>query len=244
MITREKITELTEKYQNRPEALAKIEAVSATLTALDHHQLPQQPLPPLPYSYQALRRQPALLPLDDVLADLRSSLIEQYGLWFLPNQAWLNDLSRWLNHRPLIELMAGNAAISAGLQGLGETVLAVDTFDWLGQDNERPAPWTQVIQDDAQTAVQKAIQRRSPFDFENDPVFLLSWAPDTTEDDWRLLTYLRQHLPDFTLVVIGEKDGATNSKKFWQEAKLDRPKALNQHYQPFDTIQDAVYLAH
>ena len=47
------------------------------------------------------------------------------------------------------------------------------------------------------------------------------------------------------LIVVGEKNGATDSKAFWQQAHFIKPetaKQLNRHHQPFDLIKDQIYL--
>ncbi|GAP00107.1 hypothetical protein [Fructobacillus ficulneus] len=225
-------------YQTDAKTLQKIEAVIAAMTALDKHQLPDQSLPQLLESVTNLYRHPARLPIDDAFTDLRATIIASYGLWFLPNQAWVADLAAWLAGRPVVELMAGNAAITAGLQHLGHPAQASDTFDWTGQDNDRPQPWTEVQNQTALATVQAGLNQ------DPTPVFLLSWAPDTSEDDWQVLQALRVSHQPFDLLVIGEINGATNSKKFWENAKLNKVPALNQNYQSFDNIDDAIYLVH
>ena len=74
---------------------------------------------------------------------------------------------------------------------------------------------------------------------------IMSWAPDKGEADWDLLEHLREHYPALKLLVIGEKDGATNSKRFWQEAQLsqDGLAQVNAALKSFDLIDEQVYLA-
>ena len=65
------------------------------------------------------------------------------------------------------------------------------------------------------------------------------------ETDWEVLQLLRQDYPDIKFLVIGEKDGATNSKKFWQEAQLSQDEDLqkvNQQLHSFDLIDEQIYL--
>ena len=73
----------------------------------------------------------------------------------------------------------------------------------------------------------------------------MSWAPDKGETDWDVLQLLRQNYPDVKFLVIGEKNGATNSKKFWQEAQLSQDEELqkvNQQLHSFDLIDEQIYL--
>ena len=66
------------------------------------------------------------------------------------------------------------------------------------------------------------------------------------ETDWEVLQLLRQDYPDVKLLVIGEKDGATDSKKFWQNAQLSQDEKLqkvNRQLHSFDLIDEQVYLA-
>ena len=46
----------------------------------------------------------------------------------------------------------------------------------------------------------------------------------------------------FLSVLIGGKDGATDSDVFWHEAELEEVPALNAHHQSFDLIDERVYL--
>ncbi|MGN1279567.1 MAG: SAM-dependent methyltransferase, partial [Limosilactobacillus sp.] len=74
---------------------------------------------------------------------------------------------------------------------------------------------------------------------------IMSWAPDKGESDWEVLQLLRRDYPDVKFLVIGEKDGATNSKKFWQAAQLSQDTDLqkvNQQLHSFDLIDEQIYL--
>ncbi|CAK8054187.1 SAM-dependent methyltransferase [Eupransor demetentiae] len=219
-------------FSDRPAVQKRIQAVLDCLEALQEQRLPVEPLPALAYSTRQILADPRLMGLDDLLSNLRQYLIEEFGIWFLPNEAWLNDLSAWIAKRPVLEIMAGNALLSAGLRKGGLAVSAVDNFDWAGQDILRPAPCTKVQQADALSAVQN-------FD---KGVVLLAWAPDTTETDAKILDYLRKSQRKIDFIVIGQENGHTNSKLFWQKAQLETIEKLNQHYHSFDGIDDHVFL--
>ena len=73
-------------------------------------------------------------------------------------------------------------------------------------------------------------------------VIIMEWAPDTSEDDWEVLQKLRTMRWPGEFIVIGERNGATNSEKFWDECRLEEPEDLNQRHERFDFIDDRVYL--
>jgi len=68
------------------------------------------------------------------------------------------------------------------------------------------------------------------------------WTEVICLDALEVLQGLRAQHFNGDFIVIGEKNGAPNSQLFWQNAKLARPKKLNQHHQPFDFISDQVWL--
>ena len=75
---------------------------------------------------------------------------------------------------------------------------------------------------------------------------IMSWAPDKQETDWEVLQLLRKDYPEINLLVIGEKNGATNSKIFWHNAQLSQDEALqkvNRQLHSFDLIDEQIYLA-
>ena len=111
---------------------------------------------------------------------------------------------------------------------------ATDSFDWSKQDVTRPDPWTKVENLDATSAVEKYADVMD--------VIIMEWAPDTSEDDWEVLQKLRTMCWPGEFIVIGERNGATNSEKFWDECRLEEPEDLNQRHERFDFIDDRVYL--
>ncbi|MDF7626941.1 SAM-dependent methyltransferase [Lactobacillaceae bacterium L1_55_11] len=226
------LTQFAQQFKNYPKAQQQIQAVQATWSALAAGQLPAKSLPVLGFSVDEILTHPELMPLDDYLNDFRSQLIERYGIWHLPNQAWIQDLAGWINQRPTLEIMAGNGIITAALSKRGIPVQATDNFDWAGQDITVPHPWTQVRQLDARQAIKTL----------NFEVLILSWAPDTSDVDWQILQDLRQAHYQGDFIVVGEYQGATNSAAFWQQGLFEKPAALNRHHQPFDDFKDQVYL--
>ena len=152
-------------------------------------------------------------------------------IWHIYSQEWLQDLKSFLADEQTLMIMAGNAVLGKFLKN----IICTDNLDWRHQDNERPNPWTDVEQLDALEAVKKYLNNVSNI--------IIEWCPDSTDTDIKVLHYLRQKKWKGNLIVLGEKQGATNSKAFWKEAHLERPVNLNQHHKPFDFIKDQVYLA-
>lgn len=243
MITKEDFFQLKKRYASEPELLAKTTTIEGVLAGLANRQLPSQDLPRIDYSADELMRHPEWLPFDEVMSDLRETLVNEHGIWFLPNQDFLADLKDHLQGRELVELCAGNAALSAGLQTIGVSAKPVDTLDWVGQDIEVPKPWTEVTKASADEAVQEEIRLVQNGDKPALPVFLMAWVPNGNEVDWRILQDLRDSALPFELIVIGEKNGATNSTNFWRNAEYSLPDGLNQNYHSFDSFKDAVYSA-
>lgn len=227
-----KLAQYAQQFSDSPDTLVKINAARKALQSLAQHTLPENPLPQLSFSSQDILSDLRLMPLDDLLSEFRQTIIKSFGVWHLPNKLWLSDLNQFIDGRRVLEIMSGNGVISSQLRLFGNNVIATDNFDWHGQDIQHPDLWTEVICLDALEAI-KAMS----YD-----VVILIWAPDTDETDWQVLQGLRAQHFNGDFIVIGEKNGATNSQLFWQNAKLARPKKLNQHHQPFDFISDQVWL--
>ncbi len=229
------ISELTgyaTKFQNHTIAYPKILAALSTLQALKRKQLPLMPLPSLAFSESQILKDLRLMPVDDLLSEFRQTLITDFGIWHLPNQRWIIDLHHFIAGRRVLEIMCGNAIMTYALRAMGDNIIATDNFAWQGQDIQTPKPWTQVTQMSGLTAI-----NTFPFD-----VVIMSWAPDTDTSDVTILSALREKQFTGDFIVIGEKNQATNSKKFWQIADLTISKTLNQHHQQFDFIHDQVFI--
>lgn len=228
------LSEFEHQVASLSPARAQIQAVKATLSALAKQELPKAPLPKLGFSTAYLERHlldhPELFELERVLNLVRQVAIENFGVWHLFSSAWCEALKQELYPGKTIELMAGNALLAKNLPA----TFAVDELDWKGQDNERPDPWTKVYRLDALEAVQRYYTEVNNL--------ILAWAPETTTKDQQILAFLRQKKWSGRFIVIGEKNGATDSKRFWQEAKLNYVPSLNTLHQPFDAIKDKVFL--
>ena len=183
----------------------------------------------------------ALPKLDQLLRDYRDYLEETYGMWSYVNAPYIKALSEYLHGRPTLEIMAGNGYISGGLRNLrpAQTIYATDSTDWTHENETGKHPVTTIEPLDALTAIKKY---GSQVDY-----VIMSWSPDKVEIDWEVLQLLRNDYPEVKLLVTGEKNGATNSAKFWQNAQLTQDAKLqkvNEHLHSFDLIDEQIYLAH
>lgn len=181
----------------------------------------------------------ALPKLDRALRNFRDYLEDTYGMWSYVNAPFAKALADYLNGAPVLEIMAGNGYISKGLRNnnANQQIYTTDSQAWVKENETGKHPVTKIEKLDAISAIKK-------YGDQVDYV-IMSWAPDKGETDWEVLQLLRQDYPDIKFLVIGEKDGATNSKKFWQEAQLSQDEDLqkvNQQLHSFDLIDEQIYL--
>ncbi|ANZ65296.1 SAM-dependent methyltransferase [Secundilactobacillus paracollinoides] len=179
----------------------------------------------------------ALPDLDKQLRGFRDYLETEYGMWAYISAPFAKALAEFINGRPTLEVMAGNGYVSKGLRDNKQDVIATDSKDWTAENQTGRHPVTEIEQLSASDAFEK---------YQNQvDVIVMVWSPDGLTIDWDLLQKIRQSDKDFTFIVIGEKNGATDSKEFWDNATLlESPEVekLNQHFRDFDLIQDRVYL--
>lgn len=181
----------------------------------------------------------ALPELDRALRNFRDYLEDTYGMWSYVNAPFAKALSGYLNGAPVLEIMAGNGYISKGLRNNNPTqkIYTTDSQAWIRENETGKHPVTQIERLDALAAIKK---------YGHDVQYvIMSWAPDKQETDWEVLQLLRQDYPDVKFLVIGEKDGATDSKQFWQNAQLsqdDDLQRVNQQLHSFDLIDEQIYL--
>ncbi|MHA8137983.1 SAM-dependent methyltransferase [Lactobacillaceae bacterium Scapto_B20] len=179
----------------------------------------------------------ALPKLDKQLRSFRDYIEQRYGMWAYISASFAKDIANFVGSGPVLEVMAGNGYISKGLRNNGVNVIATDSLGWTKENETGKHPVTKVEKLDALAAFEK-------YQDQVDTV-IMCWSPDGVPIDWELLQAIRNSGRKFNFIVIGEKNGATNSKEFWQNAKLienDETKRLNQHHQPFDLIHDQLYL--
>lgn len=180
----------------------------------------------------------ALPKLDKALRNFRDYLEDTYGMWSYVNAPFAKALAEYLNGAPVLEIMAGNGYISKGLRNnnANQQIYTTDSQAWIKENETGKHPVTKIEKLDALAAIKKYGHQVK--------YVIMSWAPDKQETDWEVLQLLRQDYPEVTFLVIGEKDGATDSKKFWQEARLsqdDELQKVNQQLHSFDLIDEQIY---
>ena len=222
-----------------PAALPTMEVPESVIPELQHYVLAQYPDNADAGNALWLELTEPLEDIDFLLRHLRDALIEYFSMYGFVSSDFVRDLSAYTDGQPVLELMAGHGYISAGLKAIApeQKIIATDNEDWRTQPDPTSAkPVTDVENMDAIAALDMY--------GENVSTVIMSWAPDTTDADWQVLQYIRdnQYRFDFDFIVIGEKDGATDSDIFWHEAELEEVPALNAHHQSFDLIDERVYL--
>jgi hypothetical protein len=222
-----------------PAALPTMEVPESVIPELQNYVLAQYPDNADAGNALWLELTEPLEEIDFLLRHLRDALIEYFSMYGFVSSDFVRDLSAYTDGQPVLELMAGHGYISAGLKALvpAQKIIATDNEDWRTQPDPTSAkPVTDVENMDAIAALDMY--------GENVSTVIMSWAPDTTDADWQVLQYIRdnQYRFDFDFIVIGEKDGATDSDVFWHEAELEEVPALNAHHQSFDLIDERVYL--
>ncbi|UDM32095.1 SAM-dependent methyltransferase [Lentilactobacillus laojiaonis] len=175
--------------------------------------------------------------LDQLIRSYRDYLEDHYGMWAYISAPFVQDISEYVKDKKVLEVMAGNGYISKGLKNLGTTVYPTDSLAWTSENQTGKKPVIDVEPLDALAAIEKY---QDTVDY-----VIMSWSPDGDPIDQQILEAIRKADHKLQLIVIGEKDGATNTTDFWQMANYVEPdatKQLNRHHQPFDLINDQLYL--
>ncbi|USS88297.1 SAM-dependent methyltransferase [Fructilactobacillus hinvesii] len=179
-----------------------------------------------------------LLPqVDKDLRSFRDYLEDHYGMWAYISSSFTQQLAKYLDGKPALEVMAGNGYITKGLRDQKANVIGTDSLEWQRENETGKHQVTPIEKLSALDAYEKY---KDQVDY-----IIMSWSPDGVPVDDELLTAIRNDGNLVQLIVIGEKDGATNSPAFWQHAEfVDDPgiKKLNQYLPHFDLIDDRVYL--
>lgn len=175
--------------------------------------------------------------LDESLSKLRDVLMDTFDMYHYPNEKFVRELDAYIGNQSVLEIMAGQGYISAGLRVLSpnRALVATDNQSWQDQPGAHILPVTDVINMDAIDALTKY----GP----TSDIILMSWAPDTDDIDMQVLNWVRTYAPNSKLLVIGEYNGATNSRQFWQEAALKSLDDLNHVLASFDLIDEKIYIA-
>lgn len=172
---------------------------------------------------------------DHDLGEFRTYLQIRFGYWATITQDFVAELQRQFSGQSFLELMAGNGYLSKGLRDLGVETYCTDDLSWSKHDQTGNLKLTSIETLDAISAIEKYGQKVDNI--------ILAWSPDREEIDYEILERIRQL--DVNFLLIGEKDGATNSQKFWDNAQLvedQRIEQINRFYSRYDLVHDQLFL--
>jgi hypothetical protein len=172
---------------------------------------------------------------DKQLAEFRTYLQSRFGYWATITKSLMDQWSKEFPDGSYLELMAGNGYISKGLRDNNIPVICTDNLSWSKQSQTGYTTLTNVEKIDALAAIDFY---RGQYDS-----VILAWSPDRNEIDYDILQKIREINCNF--FVVGEKYGATNSKKFWDNAKIvkdERIDRLNEVYSTYDLVHDKIFL--
>lgn len=230
---------------------ARIKFMENIVKALNNNQLPKYHFPQLQLSEKEITTymehninldeiefqtmSARLEKFDHDLGEFRSYLQTRFGYWATITEDFVEAIKNNFPNQTFLELMAGNGYLSKGLRDFDIKTYCTDDLSWSKYNQTGKIKITDVESLEAISALEK-------YGSQVDNV-ILAWSPDREDIDYRVLQKIRQL--DVNFLVIGEKYGATNSREFWDSAKLQedsRIQRINQSYSNYDLVKDQLYL--
>lgn len=173
---------------------------------------------------------------NNLLNNFRSFISRNFGLWSLANHQTAKQIKAAYQCNTGLELMAGNAYWSKALNEVGVKMVATDSFSWAKSSNTGNRLFYRTKSYNAVNAIKK---------FSDVDLIICCWAPNFGNGDNEILqTYRKYCSPSTKLLFIGEKNGATNTPAFWQQAhEINSPslKKVNHNFTNFDFIEEKFY---
>ncbi|WP_261805588.1 hypothetical protein [Lapidilactobacillus luobeiensis] len=251
----ENVTKLAQRYAAVLSIQLQLAEIQRCCQELEKGRLLSRPLPPLQLTdddwwqmvasaegsgRDSVACQRDFLTLDHLLHNFRKYLQYHFGQWTLISEQALAIWTHLLPGRRYLELMAGNGRLARSLAGLGQSVIATDSFAWRTENKTGRQTYYPVEALAAPAALHKYATQVD--------IVVLSWSPNNDPLDWLLFQQLQQlpasQRPD--LLVIGEPFGVTNSLTFWQFARrrFSAPAQLISRYLPMtsDGVHEQVLL--
>ena len=224
----------------------KINLIRLATNSLRCGRYPSKPLPFLPLNETEITKiielnfdvsdlENQITQLDHLFIDFRSVVRENMGIYCILNEKLLDELLPILKS-PILEIAAGNGFLSSRLSKRGFKITAVDNGNYQFETKHHKK-YFPVVKSDAVKYMNNHL-----VDFQT---ILLSWAPDNEFFDWEILQLIRKSRKSVEFVIIGERNGKTNSSKFWQDAhfiNLKKMIRLNQNFLDFDLYRDRIYM--
>lgn len=239
-----KLNQLADRMPT-PEIRQQLTAVTQWRQAVAASRLAAQPLPRLGLTGEAMAAAQYncgaslhdVVALDHLLCHFRQYIAFHYGMWAFVQQSLFSQWTALFGTRRYLEVAAGNGYVSWGLQAAGNSVIATDSLTWQSQNVTGRRPLLPVYRAGASAALWR-------WGDQVDAV-VMAWSPDHEWSDAAFLNLLRTRFAGLDLFVIGERNGATNSRLFWQLAQFvpdRRLLPLNRAFPRFDAINDRIYL--
>ncbi|MBD5429362.1 SAM-dependent methyltransferase [Lactobacillus sp.] len=172
---------------------------------------------------------------DNLLNNFRSYLSRSYGLWSLANLKTARIIKDQYQVNTSLEVMGGNSYWSAAFDRIGVQAVSTDSMSWAKTSNTGNHRFYKTEQLDAQNAIKK---------YREVDLVICCWAPNFGDSDLEVLTAFRKYNTHGILLFIGEKDGATNTAKFWEHARIissSKIRQVNQTFPNFDFIDEKIY---
>lgn len=172
---------------------------------------------------------------DNLLSNFRSYLSRAYGLWSLANLQTAQAIKEQYQVKTSLEVMAGNSYWSAALDKVGVKAISTDSMSWAKTSKTGTQNFYQTEKLDARDAIKK---------YCNVDLVICCWAPNFGSGDLEVLQAFRKYNSQGNLLFIGEKDGATNTQVFWENARIvnnQKEKMINRTFPNFDFIDEKIY---
>ncbi|ERL66679.1 hypothetical protein [Schleiferilactobacillus shenzhenensis] len=242
----QRLAALTERYAaTAPGIRGRVRAMQVFAAALQAHHLPPAPLPRLALAEDELAallwaypgESDQIRTLDHLLTEFRHVISREFGVWAMITVPFVDTLAAAWQDRRVVELMAGNAMLSAGLAARGITVSATDDRSWAAANGTGAVPWYPVQNIAAPAAVAQTLPSTD--------AYVWAWSPDGSPVDWQVLQRLRAAQFSGDLLIVGEYRGVTDSAVFWNHAHLHTTpltRALNRTLHRFDLVNERAFL--
>lgn len=173
--------------------------------------------------------------MNKLLNSVRQYLSLRYGIWSLPNMTTVQLMKQELHIGSALEIMAGNAYWSKALNQANIQVIATDSLEWAKTSSTGQTLFYPVEDLSATQAIQK---------YKSVDLILCSWAPNFGDSDLKAVITWKKYAPHAHFLFIGEREGATNSEKFWQSQHFKNTPELakiNQSFVSYDFIDEKIF---
>lgn len=177
----------------------------------------------------------ALTAINNLFNNCRQYLSLEYGIWSIANLQTARLIKEKFEVKKALEIMAGNAYWSEALEEVGIKTISTDSLEWAKTSKTGSQPFHKVLDMPATQAIEK---------YRDVDLILCSWAPNFGQSDMKAVSAWQKYNKSSHLLFIGEQDGATNSREFWDRHWLKKTPELveiNHSFQNFDFIDERIF---